>query len=86
MNALSAISEGNQPFAFRVGLALNRRVDSERATTEERFSSLMRAAQDGDRAAYSALLHGILPLLQRLVRGRLRFLQFADREIWSRKS
>ena len=80
MNALSAMSEGIEPFAFRVGLAVNRPVDSERAATEKRLSSLMRAAQDGDRAAYSALLHGILPLLQRLVRGRLRFLQAADRE------
>src|SRR6266567_210141 len=80
MNALSAMSEGIEPFAYRTGLAIDRPVDSERATTEMRFSSLMRAAQDGDRAAYSALLHGILPLLQRLVRGRLGFLQAADRE------
>jgi len=54
--------------------------DSERAAMEKRCSALMRAAQHGDSAAYSALLHAILPLLQRLVRNQLRFLQAADRE------
>ena len=40
----------------------------------------MEAAQDGDRAAYADLLHELVPLLQRLVRGRLHFLQPTDRE------
>jgi DNA-directed RNA polymerase specialized sigma24 family protein len=40
----------------------------------------MGAAQDGDRAAYRALLHALLPLLDRVVQSRLRFLQAADRD------
>ena len=40
----------------------------------------MGAAQDGDRAAYAALLHALLPLLDRVVQRRLRFLQAADRD------
>jgi RNA polymerase sigma-70 factor (ECF subfamily) len=65
--------EGIGPSAYRAGLA-------ERLAREERYGDLMRAAQRGDRAAYSALLHGILPLLRQLVRSRLRFLQAADHE------
>ncbi|MBI3435878.1 MAG: sigma-70 family RNA polymerase sigma factor [Proteobacteria bacterium] len=40
----------------------------------------MRAAQDGDKAAYRELLREILPLLRRVLRARLRFLQPADIE------
>jgi RNA polymerase sigma factor (sigma-70 family) len=83
MNALSAITNATDPLAYRAGLASDGRVDnerSERSARERRCSGLMRAAQDGDRAAYSALLREIFPLLQRLVRGRLRFLRAADRE------
>jgi RNA polymerase sigma factor (sigma-70 family) len=82
MNALSlsATIHGTDPSAYRIGLVRDQRSDDERSAREGRYSALMRAAQDGDRAAYSALLHEILPLLQRLVRGRLRFLSAADRE------
>jgi RNA polymerase sigma factor (sigma-70 family) len=47
---------------------------------DRRFSALMRAAQDGDRAAYSLLLKEIAPILKRLVQNRLRFMASADRE------
>jgi RNA polymerase sigma-70 factor (ECF subfamily) len=40
----------------------------------------MQAAQDGDRMAYAGLLHELVPLLQRLMRRRLGFLQPSDRE------
>ena len=77
MNAASVMTLGIDPLA---GRACNRHGEDEGAIRERHYSALMRAAQNGDRAAYSALLYGLLPLLQRLVRGRLRFLQTADRE------
>jgi RNA polymerase sigma-70 factor (ECF subfamily) len=40
----------------------------------------MQAAQDGDRIAYAGLLRELVPLLQRLMRRRLGFLQPSDRE------
>jgi RNA polymerase sigma-70 factor (ECF subfamily) len=40
----------------------------------------MRAAQDGDKVAYVGLLRELLPLVQRIVRGKLPFLQPADRD------
>ena len=66
MNTSPAMTELMPPLASR-----GRPVDCECAATEKRYSALMRATQDGNCAAYSALLHAILPLLQRLVRSRL---------------
>jgi DNA-directed RNA polymerase specialized sigma24 family protein len=40
----------------------------------------MQAAQDGDRIAYAGLLHEVVPLLQRTLSARQRFLQPTDRE------
>ena len=40
----------------------------------------MRAAQDGDQAAYAPLVRKIMPLLQRALRTRNRFLQASDRD------
>jgi RNA polymerase sigma factor (sigma-70 family) len=80
MHASTAMTQAIDPFACLVGHPFGRPVERERAAVADRYSDLMRAAQHGDRAAYSALLHGILPLLQRLVRRRLRFLQAADQE------
>jgi DNA-directed RNA polymerase specialized sigma24 family protein len=51
-----------------------------RAVDDLRFAALMQAAQDGDRVAYAGLLRTLVPLLQRLVRRRLGFLQPTDRE------
>ena len=47
---------------------------------DRELSALMRAAQQGDRTAYARLLREIMPLLQRLLRARLWFLQAADRD------
>ena len=52
----------------------------ERTNKNQHLADLMRAAQDGERPAYAVLLREVLPLLQRLVHSRLRFLQAADRE------
>jgi len=46
----------------------------------ERLEDLMRAAQDGDSAAYLRLLETIAPLLRRAVRQRRKFLQPSDVE------
>ncbi|MFZ3179856.1 MAG: sigma-70 family RNA polymerase sigma factor [Methylocystis silviterrae] len=43
------------------------RDDRARLEREERWRQLMRAAQDGDNAAYAALLSEILPVLRRFV-------------------
>jgi RNA polymerase sigma factor (sigma-70 family) len=53
---------------------------AQRAANDRRLATLMQAAQDGDRVAYAGLLRELVPRLQRLVRGRLYFLQPADRE------
>jgi RNA polymerase sigma factor (sigma-70 family) len=47
---------------------------------DEAPEARMSAAQDGDCAAYTALLHVLLPLLGRIVQRRFRFLQTADRD------
>jgi RNA polymerase sigma-70 factor (ECF subfamily) len=53
---------------------------AQRAADDRRRAALMQAAQDGDRVAYADLLRELVPVLQRLVRGRLSFLQPTDRE------
>jgi RNA polymerase sigma factor (sigma-70 family) len=53
---------------------------AQRAASDRRLASLMQSAQDGDRVAYAGLLRELVLLLQRLVRGRLGFLQSTDRE------
>jgi RNA polymerase sigma factor (sigma-70 family) len=47
---------------------------------DQRLSSLMRKAQDGDQGAYAALLREVLPILKRVVQARLGFLPVMDRE------
>jgi RNA polymerase sigma-70 factor (ECF subfamily) len=47
---------------------------------DHQFKALMSAAQQGDKLAYSRLLREVMPLLQRLLRCRFRFLQAADRD------
>jgi RNA polymerase sigma-70 factor (ECF subfamily) len=47
---------------------------------ERRFAALMRSAQNGDRAAYAALLRELTPLLRQRIQRRLRFLKPQDVE------
>jgi RNA polymerase sigma-70 factor (ECF subfamily) len=47
---------------------------------DRRLASLMRSAQDGDGRAYAALLSAVAPLVRRMVRHRLAFLQPQDVE------
>jgi RNA polymerase sigma-70 factor (ECF subfamily) len=51
-----------------------------REAEERELSTLMRAAQRGDRAAYVQLVRKIMPLLQRVLKIRRGFLQPADRD------
>jgi RNA polymerase sigma-70 factor (ECF subfamily) len=53
---------------------------AQRVANDLRLAKLMQAAQDGDRVAYAGLMRDLVPLLQRLVRRRLGFLQPTDRE------
>ena len=53
---------------------------AEREGKDRELSTLMRAAQRGDQVAYTRLVRQVLPLLQGLLRDRLRFLQAADRD------
>jgi len=46
----------------------------------QRLTALMRASQNGDRAAYTTLLQELVPVLRRLVRRKFRFLQATDCE------
>jgi RNA polymerase sigma-70 factor (ECF subfamily) len=59
---------------------LRPRAPARRETEERELSTLMRAAQCGDRAAYVQLVRKIIPLLQRVLRIRHGFLQAADRD------
>ena len=59
---------------------LRPRAPAGRETEERELSTLMRAAQCGDRAAYAQLVRKIMPLLQRVLRIRHGFLQAADRD------
>ncbi len=51
-----------------------------RESEERELSTLMRAAQSGDRTAYARLVRKTMPLLQRVLRIRYGFLQAADRD------
>ena len=53
---------------------------SRHAAEDRELSALMRAAQDGDQAAYAPLVRRTMPLLQRALRTRNRFLQASDRD------
>jgi RNA polymerase sigma-70 factor (ECF subfamily) len=55
-------------------------LSDQRATKDRQLAALMEAAQDGDKVAYAGLLHEIVPVLQRMVRGKAPFMQPADRE------
>jgi RNA polymerase sigma factor (sigma-70 family) len=48
------------------------------AGEEQHLASLMRAAQSGDRGAYTTLLHALVPLVKQTVRRRFGFLQPQD--------
>ena len=47
---------------------------------DRELCALMRSAQDGDRAAYVALLQEVLPIVKRVVQSRVGFLSGSDRE------
>jgi RNA polymerase sigma factor (sigma-70 family) len=66
-------AQQHRPHPFREGAA-------QRAANDLRLAALMQAARDGDRVAYAGLLRELVPLLQRLLRRRLGFLQPSDRE------
>src|SRR5947199_4447029 len=50
------------------------------ATPDNHFGELMKAAQDGDAAAYLRLLEEITPRLRQIVRAQRRFLEREDIE------
>src|ERR1700754_2100918 len=55
-------------------------VSAERASEERELSTLMRASQLGDRAAYAQLVRKIIPMLQRVLRIRHGLFQATDRD------
>lgn len=52
-------------------MMIDTRSGTARTTQPDRFGPLMQAAQEGDGAAYGALLRGVLPLLRARLRQRL---------------
>ena len=80
MSALPALPEFTDARLLRA--APNRRpsAGAEHKAEDRELSALMRATQHGDRAAYTRLVREIMPLLQRVLRARLRFLQAADQD------
>jgi RNA polymerase sigma-70 factor (ECF subfamily) len=64
----------------RAASPLRPQASAGRESEEQELSILMRAAQRGDRTAYARLVRKIMPLMQRVLRIRYRFLQTADRD------
>jgi len=50
------------------------------AADDRKFARLMGGAQNGDRVAYASLLQDLVPVLRRLMRHKLGFMQATDRE------
>jgi RNA polymerase sigma factor (sigma-70 family) len=65
---------------FVDGPAVRKAQSRTNADKDDALRALMRDAQDGDRRAYASLLQQVLPILKRVVQGRLPFLSQADRE------
>jgi RNA polymerase sigma factor (sigma-70 family) len=80
MGALPSLLDFDGAFLLCAAPPLRPRASAERKTEERELSTLMRAAQRGDRAAYAQLVRKIMPLLQRVLRIRYGFLQAADRD------
>ncbi len=69
--AYEDMDEANPDRARLSASGSSRAGDGTRDATEPDWSGLMRAAQDGDRAAYDTLLRSLLPLLRAYVRRRV---------------
>jgi RNA polymerase sigma-70 factor (ECF subfamily) len=80
MGALPSPADFNGPLLVCAELALRPQLFAGRKADEQELSTLMRAAQGGDRAAYTRLVRKIMPLLQRVLRTRGGRLQPADRD------
>ena len=80
LSALSSPLDFDGALLLCAARPLRPQASARREIEERELSSLMRAAQRGDRAAYAQLVRKIIPLLQRVLRIRHRFLQAADRD------
>ena len=80
MSALTSLLEFTDARLLRAAPTRRPSAAAEHKAEDRELSALMRAAQHGDRAAYTRLVREIMPLLQRVLRTRLRFLQAADRD------
>ena len=80
MSALPSLLEFTDARLLRAAPTRRPSAAAEHKAEDRELSALMRAAQHGDRAAYTRLVREIMPLLQRVLRARLRFLQAADRD------
>lgn len=80
MGALPSPLDFDDALLLCAPLPLRPQVSAGREIEERELSTLMRAAQRGDRAAYAQLVRKIMPLLQRVLRIRHGFLQAADRD------
>jgi RNA polymerase sigma factor (sigma-70 family) len=80
MSALPSLLEFTDARLLRTAPTRRASAAAEHKAEDRELSALMRAAQHGDRAAYTRLVREIMPLLQRVLRARLRFLQAADRD------
>jgi RNA polymerase sigma-70 factor (ECF subfamily) len=80
MSALPSPLDFDGAQLLRTPPPLRPRAPAGREAEERELSTLMRAAQCGDRAAYAQLVRKIMPLLQRVLRIRHGFLQAADRD------
>lgn len=73
----------SEPVSKRLRLTRNRDANlqmTEATPIEERFASLMRAAQEGDGEAYTTLMQELAGRLRQIVRRRRPFLERADIE------
>ena len=79
MNALVQAIEPIDTRRIRLGPLRDASL-KQRVADDQKFVRLMRAVQKGDRVAYTNLLQDLVPVLRRLVRRKLGFMQATDRE------
>ena len=72
MSALPSLLKFTDARLLRAAPTRRPSAAAEHKAEDRELSALMRAAQHGDRAAYTRLVREIMPLLQRVLRARLR--------------
>ena len=77
MNAVVHVEMVATPQAWPIYVCGN---SVNQAADDRKFARLMGSAQNGDRVAYASLLQDLVPVLRRLMRRKIGFMQATDHE------